>query len=104
MLGRRQGEVAPTRKIALQIEMPPSGRPRKSTLWLPASRRAASAPPDYEPAMVDRMLRFRPLARSRAFDLCGGLVSAREGWPTSEISSPNQAFHDSIRTARVIMP
>jgi hypothetical protein len=23
MLGRRQGEVAPTRKIALQIEMPP---------------------------------------------------------------------------------
>src|SRR5262245_63777874 len=67
-------------------------------------RRAASAPPDFEPVMVDRMPRFRPWARSRAFEPFGGLVSAREGWPTSEISSPNQAFHDSIRAARVIMP
>src|SRR5215468_8913122 len=67
-------------------------------------RRAASAPPDFEPVMVDRMPRFRPWARSRAFDPFGGLVSAREGWPTSKISSPNQAFHDSIRAASVIMP
>jgi len=37
MLGRRQGEVAPTRKVALKIEMPPL-RPTgaKPTLWHPA--------------------------------------------------------------------
>jgi len=37
MLGRRQGEVAPTREVALKIEMPPL-RPTgaKPTLWHPA--------------------------------------------------------------------
>ena len=30
MLGRRQGEVAPTRKVALKIEMRPTGRPRQN--------------------------------------------------------------------------
>jgi len=38
MLGRRQGEVAPTRRSRCRSSCRPSGRPRKSTLWLSASR------------------------------------------------------------------
>ena len=51
MLGRRQGEVAPTRKVALKIEMRPTGRPRKTDAlasW--PGRRAAFAPPDFGPS------------------------------------------------------
>ncbi|MGA6976554.1 MAG: hypothetical protein WBZ23_08495, partial [Pseudolabrys sp.] len=60
-------------------------------------RRAASAPPDFEPVMVDRMPRVRSLARSRAFDRFGGLVSAREGWPKSEF--PRRIKRSTIRFA-----
>ena len=98
MLGRRQGEVAPTRKVALKIEMRPTGRPRKTdALASSPGRRAASAPPDFEPVMVDRMPRVRSLARSRAFDRFGGLVSAREGWPKSEF--PRRIKRSTIRFA-----
>ena len=62
MLGRRQGEVAPTRKVALKIEMPPL-RPTgaKPTLGHPAFRVVPHPRRrTFEPAMVDRMPRFRP--------------------------------------------
>jgi len=103
MLGRRQGEVAPTRKVALKIEMPPL-RPTgaKPTLWHPALTscriRAAGLWARHGRSNAE-VSPFGQVPRVNPF---GGLVSAREGWPTSEISSPNQAFHDSIRAARVI--
>ena len=95
MLGRRQGEVAPTRKVALKIEMRPTGRPRKTdALASSPGRRAASAPPDFEPVMVDRMPRSRPLARSRAFDLL-------EGWSARGRAGRRAKFPRRIKRSMI---